>query len=178
MSDSASIWENEYPKSSEYSHFYSTYVQLVHKRNILDTLNEQMHELYTFANTLPGEKALFAYQEGKWTPKEIIGHMIDTERVFAFRALAFARGDQASYPGMDQDEYMVGNAFNERTLSDIANEYLAVRIASLHLFKNMNNEQINRSGKASGVSFSVRSIPFIIAGHERYHLNFIKEKYL
>lgn len=120
------IWENEYPSSSEYAHYYSNYVSLVPKKNIIHILNNQMHDFYTFINTIPGDKALSAYQEGKWTIKEIVGHLIETERVFAYRALYFSRGDNGPFPGMNQDEWMVGNNYNSRTLNNLVNEYLAV----------------------------------------------------
>ncbi len=172
------IWNNEYPQSKEYAHYYSDYVGLVSKGNILNTLNTQMHELFTLINTIPGDKALFAYKSGKWTIKEIIGHLIETERVFSYRALCFSRGDNSELPGMDQDLWMEKNNYNSRTLSNLSNEYLAVRVATIHLFKNMTKEMISKEGVASGVKFTVRAIAFVIAGHETHHLNIIKEKYL
>ncbi len=173
-----SIWNNEYPASTEYAHYYSDYVGLVAKGNVLDTLTSQMHEIFTLINTIPGDKALFAYQTGKWTIKEIIGHLIETERVFSYRALCFSRGDNSELPGMDQDLWMENNNYSSRTLSNLSNEYLAVRVATIHLFKNMTKQMISRKGVASGVEFTVRAIAFIIAGHETHHLNIIKEKYL
>ena len=131
------VWDNEYPKSTEYAHFYSTYVTLVNRGNIINTLNEQMHDVFTLINSLPGDKAFFAYEEGKWTLKEVIGHMIETERVFSYRALAISRGDTQPLPDMDQDAYMVGNQYNKRTLSNLSNEYLAVRTSTIHLLNSM-----------------------------------------
>lgn len=86
------VWENEYPSSSEYVNFYTGYVELVEKGNIINILNSQMHELYTLINTIPGDKAFYAYATGKWTIKEVIGHMIETERMFSFRIMAISRG--------------------------------------------------------------------------------------
>jgi hypothetical protein len=171
-------WENEYPSSTEYAHFYAGYVSLTPKGNIIHTLSEQMHELYTLINTVPGDIAIFAYQDGKWTLKEVIGHMIETERMFSFRAMAISRGDSAPLPGMDQDEYMEGNNYNSRTLADLSNEYLAVRVSTLHLLKTMTKEMIDRQGNASGTNVTVRALAFIIAGHERHHVNVVREKYL
>lgn len=173
-----SVWKNEYPSSSEYAHFYSGYVANVPKQNIIDTLNSQMHEFYTFINTIPGDKAFSAYQEGKWTIKQIVGHIIEVERVFAYRALSFSRRDNTSLPGMEQDDWVKYSNYNSRTLNNLGNEYLAVRIANLHMFQNMTKEMLSLKGKASNAEFTVRSIPFIIAGHELHHLNIIKEKYL
>ncbi|GAB5407875.1 MAG: DinB family protein [Balneolaceae bacterium] len=172
------IWENEYPEASEYAHFYSTYVGLVEKTNIIHTLNEQMHEVFTLMNSVPGDKAYFKYAPDKWTLKEVLGHMIETERVFAYRALAISRGDKKSLSGMDQDEYMDGNNYNNRTLANLSNEYLAVRVATIHLLNSMTKKMISRTGIASGTEVSVRALAFIIAGHDSHHLSIIKERYL
>ena len=171
-------WDNEYPASSEYVHFYSTYVGNVEKKNIINTLNTQMHELYTLINTVPADKAFFAYAPGKWTIKEIIGHMIETERVFSFRALAISRGDEGELPNMDQDAYIKGNNYNSRTLANLSNEYLAVRVSTLHLLTNMSKEMIAKTGNIAGNTITVRALAFIIAGHERHHINILREKYL
>lgn len=172
------VWENEYPDKTEYAHFYTTYVELIYKSNIINTLNEQMHEIFTLVNSVPGDKAYFSYAPGKWTLKEVLGHMIETERVFAYRAFAISRGDMASLPGMDQDEYMKNNNYNKRSLANLSNEYLAVRVATIHLLSNMTKEMIAKKGIASGTEISVRALAFIIAGHDKHHLNIIKEKYL
>lgn len=172
------IWEDEYPESTEYAHFYSTYVELVEKTNIITTLNNQMHEVFTLMNSVPGEKAYFRYAPDKWTLKEVLGHMIETERVFSYRAFAISRGDTQALPGMDQNEYMQGNNYNKRSLANLANEYLAVRVATIHLLSSMTKEMIQRKGNASGTDVTVRALAFIIAGHDAHHLNIIKEKYL
>lgn len=172
------LWDNQYPDSSEYAHYYGIYVQEVPRQNVIETLNTQMHEIYTLINSIPGDKAYYCYQEGKWTTKEVFGHLIDTERMFAMRAHAFSRGETASIFGFEQDEYILNSNYNERSLANIGNEYLAVRISTIHLFNNMTKDMIAKKGTASGFGFTVRSIPFIIAGHERYHIDFLKEKYL
>lgn len=173
-----SVWDKEYPSSSEYAHYYSGYVAHVPKGNIIEILNSQMHEFYTFINSIPGDKAYHSYEKGKWTIKQIIGHMIETERVFAYRALAFSRRDPNPLPPMEQDDYVRYANYNSRTISNLANEYLAVRISTIHLFQNMTKEMISLKGTASNVEFTVRSLPFIIAGHELHHMQVIQEKYL
>lgn len=173
-----SVWDKEYPSKSEYANYYAGYVSNVPKENIIETLNSQMHEMYTFINAIPGDKAFFSYEDGKWTIKQVIGHMIETERVFAYRALAFSRRDPNPLPSMEQDNYVKFSNYNSRTIHNLANEYLAVRISSTHLFQNMTKEMLSLKGTASGVEFTVRSIPFIIAGHELHHIDVIKEKYL
>lgn len=172
------LWEGQYPDASEYAHFYATYVGLIEKTNILHVLNEQMHEVFTLMNSVPGDKAYFRYAPDKWTLKEVLGHMVETERVFAFRALAISRGDTASLPGMDQDEYMEGNNYNSRSLANLSNEYFAVRVATIHLLNSMTKEMILKKGTASGTEVSVRALAFIIAGHDKHHLTIIKERYL
>lgn len=172
------VWENEYPGSDEYVHFYTTYIEVVDKGNIINTLNAQMHECYTLINTVPAEKAYYAYAPGKWTLKEVIGHMIETERVFCFRTLAISRGEQQPLPNMNQEEYIEGNNYNQRTLANLANEYLAVRVSTLHLLNSMTKEMIEKTGKIGESEISVRALAFIIAGHERHHINILREKYL
>lgn len=172
------VWNNEYPEDSEYAHYYSTYVDHVPKENIISLLNSQMHEFYTLANAIRGDKALTPYAEGKWTLKQMIGHMIETERVFAYRALSISRGDKTELPGMDQDEWMEDSNYNSRSVANLCNEYLAVRTSTIHLFQNMTKDMINASGIASGVEFSVRALAFIIAGHELHHLEIIRENYM
>jgi hypothetical protein len=150
----------------------------VPKENILNALSSQMHEFYTVANAIRGDKALTPYADGKWTLKEMIGHMIETERVFAYRALSISRGDKTELPGMDQDKWMKDSNYNSRSVANLCNEYLAVRTSTIHLFQNMTKEMINASGIASGVEFSVRALAFIIVGHELHHLEIIRENYM
>lgn len=104
--------------------------------------------------------------------------MIETERLFCYRAFAISRGEKQPLPGMDQDEYMANNHYNKRTLANLSNEYLAVRVSTIHLLSSMTKQMINKRGIASGFDVTVRALAFIIAGHERHHINLIKEKYL
>lgn len=172
------FWNNEYPEDSEYAHFYSSYVNNVPKGNVISALSSQMHEFYTLANAIRGDKALTPYKKGKWTLKQMIGHMIETERVFSYRALSISRGDKTELPGMDQDEWMKDSNYNSRSVANLCNEYLAVRTSTVHLFQNMTKDMINATGIASGVEFSVRALAFIIAGHELHHLEIIREHYM
>jgi len=171
------IWDNEYPTDDEYAHFYSSYVNNVPKENVVSLLNTQMHEFYTLANAISGDKTLTPYAKGKWTLKEMIGHMIETERVFAYRALVISRGDKTELPGMDQDKWIKNSNYNSRSVANLCNEYLAVRTSTIHLFQNMTKDMINATGLASGVEFSVRALAFIIAGHEIHHQEIIRKHY-
>lgn len=172
------IWDNEYPSPSECAPFYATYISLVERENIVSTLTDQRSKFSSFVEMIPDEKADFSYEQGKWTLKEVVGHMIETERLFAYRAFAISRGDKQALPGMDQDEYMNGNNYNSRTLTDLANEFLSVRVSTIHLFKTMTNQMIDQKGIASGAEITVRALAFIIAGHELHHMSIIKERYL
>ncbi len=172
-------WDNEYPEKSEYAHFYSDYVSNVPRnKNIIAQLNIQMHELYTIANAIRGDRALTPYTEGKWTLKQMLGHLIETERMFAYRALSISRGDKVELPGMDQDLWMKESNYNSRSVANLCNEYLAIRTSTIHLFQNMTGKMIARSGIASGVEVSVRALAYIIAGHELHHLKIIRDNYL
>lgn len=165
------------PNNDEYSEYAARYVNLVGDGNILDILKQQQEESFATFSNINEEKAMYAYDEGKWTIKQMLGHMVDTERIFAYRALVFSH-EQITLPGFDQDVYMKQATFNSRPLEDIANEFKTVREASLYLFKWMTEQQSMQKGIASGSEFSPRAYAYMIAGHERYHLNILKERYL
>lgn len=171
-------WDNQYPNSSEYSHYYSVYVQEVPRGNIIETLNTQMHEFYTFVNAIPGHKAFDVYEEGKWTIKQVVGHIIDAERIFAYRAHRISRGDKTPLAGFEQNRYVDAGNFDDRTLANLANEYLGVRISTIHLLQNMTPNMIAATGTAFDVEISVRALAFLIVGHQQHHMNILQNKYL
>jgi uncharacterized damage-inducible protein DinB len=127
---------------------------------------------------LPAEKLTFRYAEGKWTIKEILVHLIDDERIYAYRALRFARQDQTELPGFEQDDYALHSGANERDIHDILKEFATVRAATISLFEGFDREALLRTGIADGKIMSVRAAAYHIAGHEMRHLNIIKERYL
>lgn len=172
-----SNWEGVRPAPEECGDVYHTYINTVGAGNIIDILLNQMQDIYMLIHSLTPEQASFRYAEEKWTVKEVIGHLIDTERIFATRCLHFSREDAADLPGFDQDEYVRNGNFSNRSLQSLGNEYSSLRDASVYLFRSFTREALDRTGTASGYSFTVRSIPFIIAGHERHHLNILKTKY-
>ncbi|HVW96349.1 MAG TPA: DinB family protein [Mucilaginibacter sp.] len=165
------------PNAGEYSDYAGRYVNLVGNDPILGILEKQKEESYRLFSRLDEIKAAYAYAEGKWTIKQVVGHMADTERVFAYRALVFSR-ESIVLPGFDQDVYMQDTTFNNRTIEDLAAELKVVREASIYLFKSLTDEQSAKTGIASGSTFSVRAYAYMIAGHERHHLNILKERYL
>ena len=165
------------PQPDEYSDYAARYVNLVGNGPILEILEYLKESTYNFFVRMDPGKADYAYAEGKWTVKQVLGHMADTERVFAYRALAFSH-EATELPGFDQDVYMEKATFNTRSLEDIANEYKTVRESSLYLFRSMSDEQSTQKGIASGNPVSVRALAYLIAGHELYHINILKERYL
>ncbi|MBD1363587.1 DinB family protein [Mucilaginibacter sp. ZT4R22] len=166
------------PQLNEYPVFASTYVNMVPEgADVMQLLTDSLTETYELFSTLPDEKALFAYAEGKWTVKEVLGHIIDTERVFAFRAFCFSR-EQITLPGFDQDTYVNNTDYNSRSLQDLAEEFKVTRLSNLYVFRNFTEEQINRNGTASGNYLTVRALIYMTAGHVLHHLQILKERYL
>ena len=165
------------PNPDEYSEYAGRYVNLVGNDPILEILERQKEESYKLFTSLSADKASYAYADGKWTIKQVVGHMADTERVFAYRALVFSR-ESITLPGFDQDVYMEQATFNSRPLEDLANELKTVRESSLYLFRSLTEQQSTQKGIASGSPFSVRAYAYMIAGHEMHHWNILKERYL
>jgi hypothetical protein len=166
------------PKPEEYVPFYATYISKVGNGDIIKILEEQMNSTYELAISISADKAAYAYAPGKWTIKEVWGHMADTERVMAYRALRFARNDSSDLQGFDQDDYMAYSRFNERTLDDLAEEFKTLRQANLYLLKNLNSDEKKRGGLANGNHVTVNALLYIIAGHEHHHIGILKERYL
>ncbi|MDB5015406.1 MAG: damage-inducible protein DinB [Mucilaginibacter sp.] len=165
------------PLPHEYSAYAARYVDLVGDGPILEILEQQQKNTYDIFTGIDINKADYAYAEGKWTIKQVLGHMADTERVFAYRALVFSR-EAIELPGFEQDVYMEKATFNIRPLEDIANEFKTIRESSIYLFKSMNEEQLTQKGIASGNPVSVRALAYMIAGHEMHHIKILKERYL
>ena len=166
------------PEPSEHAEYYRRYVALVPDGDILSTLRHQLGDTLALLESVPAERETHRYAEGKWSLREVVGHLIDTERLFAFRALAMARSDDVDLPGMDQDEWASASPANERTLEEMGNEWAALRRANVHMFASMDEATGARMGRASGFDFTVRSFPWIIAGHELWHRRLIEQDYL
>jgi len=165
------------PQSDEYSDYAARYVDLVGNGPIIEILEYLQQSTYNFFVRMDPDKAGYAYDGSKWTVKQVLGHMADSERVFAYRALAFSH-EAIELPGFDQDVYMEKATFNTRTLEDLANEFKTIREATLYLFRAMTDEQSTQKGIASGNPVSVRALAYIIAGHEMHHIKILKERYL
>lgn len=166
------------PSSDEYAPYYSRYIDLLPEGDLFDLLEQQRDETLTLMKGLSEEAAARRYAPGKWSLKEVLGHVIDTERIFAYRALCISRGERQPLPGYDQDAYVAGANFDARTVVDLAEEHRAVRQATVALFRSLDEAELNRRGIANEVELSVRATAYIIAGHERHHIRIIHERYL
>jgi hypothetical protein len=166
------------PAPDEYAPYFERYISRVPEGDIQSILEQQLVETLEFLARIPEARAGHRYAEGKWSIKEVIGHLIDGERVFAYRALCFARGDAASLPGFEQDDYVKTGQFDQRTLSDLAEEYGLVRRSTIALFKGLAKEAWLGKGVANENSVTVRAIAYIMAGHVRHHMDVIRDRYL
>tara|TARA_R110002020_G_scaffold316360_5_gene531432 strand:- start:710 stop:1228 length:519 start_codon:yes stop_codon:yes gene_type:complete len=166
-------------KSEEFNPYYSTYIKLVDgDKDLIEALEYGKEKTQAYFESIPSEKWKYAYAEGKWSLLEVLQHIIDTERIFSYRALCIARNDKTEFPGFEQDDYVKPSNANNRTMEDLLLEYNAVRKSSILLFKGLDEESLTRIGKASSSPISARAAGFIIAGHEIHHANIITERYL
>lgn len=163
---------------NEYGTYYKKYIDLVDSQDLTDAMEYGSTQTIKLVNNIPPSKYDYSYAEGKWTVKESILHVIDTERIFAYRALRFARGDSTELPGFDQDAYVPMAKGHQRSFSAIIKEYKSVRQASITLYKSFDEEMLCRIGTGSGNPFSVRALGYIITGHEIHHRNILNERYL
>ena len=166
------------PGSDEYAPFYAGYVAGVPGGELLVLLRDQLAETEALLREFTGARADHRYAPDKWSVKEVVGHMADAERIFAYRALRFARGDRTPLPGFDENDFVRGSNFTARALPEIAGELRSVRMASITLFAGLSEEALLRRGPANGNEVSVRALAWIIAGHERHHARILRERYL
>lgn len=166
------------PGENEYAPFYAGYVQRVPDGDIFEILARQIDSLPALLAKLTVEQADFRPGPAEWSIKEVVGHMNDAERVFAYRALRISRGDQTPLPGFDQDEYVRTANFGDRTLPDLLEEFVLLRRANLLAFNRLTHEAIQRQGTASGFGVSVRALIYILAGHVEHHMESLRQDYL
>jgi len=166
------------PGADEYHEFFAGYVALVPDGDILDILRDQLAEVLELLSAVPPERHDFAYAPGKWSLKQVFGHIIDGEWVFTYRALRFSRGDTSALAGMDQDVFMDGSNYAERRLDDMLREFEQLRQASLTLFESFSPEMLGRAGVASDLRFTVRALLYFNAGHAAHHLGVLRDRYL
>jgi hypothetical protein len=166
------------PEKSEYDPYYEKYISLVADENIVPILAGQFAELQSLFTGLPEEKGTYAYAEDKWTLKEVLSHLIDAERMFAYRALRVSRGDKTPIEGFEQDGYIENSHANGRSFAELLDEFDLLRQANVLFFNNLKRDDWLRIGTANKVDVSVRALAFVMAGHIRHHIDILKERYL
>jgi hypothetical protein len=165
------------PQPGEYAPYYDRYIALVEGDEILNTLDQQRRQTMLLLSGRDEEDGNFRYAPGKWSAKEVLGHVCDSERVFAYRALRISRGDDTPMEGFEQDDYVRNGPFANLTLSDLVEEFIAVRRATISLLRNLDEAAWLRRGVANKNEVTVRALAYIIAGHELHHRRILEEKY-
>jgi uncharacterized damage-inducible protein DinB len=166
------------PQPGEYASYYEKYISLIPGDDILGTLEAQRLQMAQLLTARSEREGNFRYAADKWTVKEVVGHIADCERIFAYRALRISRGDQTPIEVFEQDDYVRNAVFSERTVADLAQEFDAVRNASLALLRSLGDEAWRRRGIANKNEISVRALAYIMAGHELHHRRLLEERYL
>lgn len=165
------------PSTQDYKEFYHTYVSLVPENDILEAFSSQTAVTLQFLDAIPEDKLDYAYATGKWTVRQVLQHLTDAERIFAYRALSIARKDPNPLPGFDENEYAEVARVEHRDWMDMIEEFQMVRLASEHLFRSLNEDELQRKGMASNAPITVLSIGYIIVGHAMHHQRVMKERY-
>jgi len=166
------------PAPGECAEYYRGYIDQVPDGDIIELLGWSLDDSIATLEEVPPERRDHRYAPGKWSLREVVGHVVDTERIFAYRALRFARADTSELPGMEQDDYVRHGRFARRPWDDLLEEFESLREANLALFRSFEEEEMDRGGIASGHPVTVRALLWIMAGHERHHLGVIRGKYL
>jgi uncharacterized damage-inducible protein DinB len=165
------------PQPGDYAPYYETYIELVQGDDVLAALENNYITTQQFLKSIPEEKGDYRYASGKWSVKQVIMHMSDTERVFAYRALSIARGDSTPLPGYDENSWAENHASEKRTLTGVVEEFLSLRQSTIPLVKSFDEKMFGRKGTANNNPASVAALVYIIAGHELHHLNVLRERY-
>lgn len=165
------------PKTHEYPAWAETYIKLIDGNDVISLLERQAIEYPDFIRNLI-EKADYAYAPGKWTIKELAGHIIDTERILVYRLTCFARNEKQPLPGFEEDDYVANAHFSDRSLLSLSEEFSLLRKSNLYLFKSLTDAELEQMGTASNRQITVRALLFVIAGHIMHHVQIIKERYL
>lgn len=165
-------------KEHEYNPYYSAYIEAIGEVDLMKTLKKQIENYPQFLASIPEDKLNYQYAEGKWTVAEVLVHVLDSERVFQYRALRFARKDQTPLPGFDQDLYVPQSGASNRKIESIIEEYKAIRQSTITLYESFEEGILKRKGVASNSNMSVAALGFIICGHQKHHRNILRERYL
>ncbi len=165
-------------KEGEFNPYYATYIAKAESSDIVEGLQHGKKEFFDFVKSIPEEKLTYAYDKDKWSVAEVLQHLIDTERIFAYRALRFARNDKTSIPGFEQDDFVPNSNANHYTKEELISDFEATRNNSISLFKSFTQEMLLHIGEASGSPMSARAVGYILAGHQKHHFDVVKERYL
>ncbi len=166
------------PSPTNYPGYFQKYIDQVPETDLFAALTNQSAGIEDFLNSIPEEKQTYAYAEGKWTIKEMLQHITDTERIFGYRALCFARGEKTNLPGFEENEYAAGSNANSRQWKSLVAEFIAVRKTIEMLFESFSEEALSKIGTANNNNSSVESIGFITVGHFYHHKKILQERYL
>lgn len=166
------------PETNEYAPYYNNYISLIDGDNVMSVLNSQVAEIRSMFADVPEERGAFAYADGKWTIKELLSHLIDGERIFAYRIHRISRGDKTPIEGFEQDDYIANSNANNRSFADLLDEFDLQRRSNLLMVNNISDEGSKRMGTASDNPVSVRALTYIMAGHVSHHVKILKERYL
>jgi hypothetical protein len=166
------------PAPDEHAEYFERYIALVPAGDIIETLTRQLGDTLALLQDVPPERETYRYAPGKWSVREVVGHMIDAERVFGYRAITIARSDDADLPSMEQDEWASHSNAAARSLDDLAQEWAALRRSGVHMFATLPSGAAERRGRAGGNPFTVRSLAWITAGHELWHRDRLARDYM
>ena len=165
------------PLESEYAPYYQSYIARVAEEEILPVLRSQLDDLDVLLGGVAPERETYAYAEGKWSIRELTGHLIDAERVFGYRAFCIARGESRNLPGFDEKEYLLRAPYNQIDLEDLLSELRLARLSNIAMLRNLDEQAWMRIGTANDAQVSVRALAFIMAGHVRHHMGVLRERY-
>ncbi|MEP0369106.1 MAG: DinB family protein [Cyclobacteriaceae bacterium] len=166
------------PKESEYDPFYKGYVNSVEEEDIIKVMEDQLEDFEDLILSLPFDGLGYSYARGKWSIAQVVGHMIDVERMMAFRAFSIARGEKQHLPAFDQDEYVINGFFDKRSKNSLLEEMEGLRVCNIKLIETFTEDILSREGVASGKTFTVRALVYIIPGHFQHHMNVLRNKYV
>jgi len=165
------------PVSSDFPAYFERYVSLVPETGVLSVLEKQMDEVVKVFRSVPKERESFRYAPGKWSVRQIAGHLTDAERVFGYRALCFGRGEKAALPGFDENDYVANASFDSHPLAELAEEFESSRRSNLLMLGHLALQAWDRKGIASGNEITVRALAYVMAGHARHHLGILATRY-
>ncbi len=166
------------PAQGTISDYYESYRQHIMENDMFKGLVAQGELTHQFIKSLPEKQGDNRYQEGKWSVKEVLGHILDTERILTYRILCFMRGERQALPGFEENDYARNSNYSTRTLKDIGEELYAVRQSTVHMIMNMDQNTLDDVGIANGAEVSIRALIYMVLVHERHHVKFIKKTYL